>query len=122
MSPRLHGAAPVDGPLFECAVCDGPTQTFRIDDDETILVVLVACDICGLVWGLDQAWSACFGADAKLIRAEVQRRLDRCEDPVGKPLTKDFAMPFAGFLYSFRPRGADVRSDGRLTWMALLGS
>ena len=105
MSPRLHGGAPLDGPLFECAVCGGPAQTFRIDDDET---VLVACDVCGLVWSHDQVRSACFGVDEKLIKGEVQKRLERYDSPVGKPLTKELCDALRG-VPVFLPAGPGRR-------------
>lgn len=86
MNHALHAAAPLDGPRFQCAVCDRPAQTFRIDDDATILV---ACDVCGLVWGHDQVRSTCATTDAKLIKAEVQKRIERHGSPVGERLSKD---------------------------------
>ncbi|MCY4557709.1 MAG: DUF2806 domain-containing protein [Chloroflexi bacterium] len=86
MDPVLHAAAPLEGPLFQCAVCDRPAQTFRLDDDAT---KLVACDVCGLVWGVDSARAACPATDAGFIKAEVQKRLERCGAQIGERLSKD---------------------------------
>ena len=94
MNQHLHASAPkTEEPFFQCAVCDRPAQTFRLDDDAT---VLVACHVCGLVWGIDAVRSVCATTDAKLIKAEVQKRLKRYGSPVGERLSKDLSDALRG--------------------------
>ena len=94
MNGDLHAAAPEgETPFFQCAICDRPAQTFRIDDDATILV---ACCVCGLVWDNKSVRSACATTDAKLIKAEVQKRLKHYGSTVGERLSNDLRDALRG--------------------------